>query len=133
MVSKALLPPDVVPLSVTAATKVIQFIDTSTIEVDKNQTVTSTSLTFTSTPDDINNSTVKGTFVRLNPESRIRKSPYISNCSASSSFGVGAIVDGNVHRQFKDDSNTPSNKSIVFDSFGLNKFGGNLIFIFFNG
>ena len=102
---------------VTAATKVIQFIDTSTIEVDKDQTVTSTSLTFTSTPDDINNSTVKGTFVRLNPESRIRKSPYVSNCSASSSFGVGAIVDGNVHRQFKDDSNTPSNKSIVFDSF----------------
>ena len=102
---------------VTAASKVIQFISTTKVEVDKVQTVSSTSLTFTATPDDLNNATVKGTFVRLNPESRVLKSPYISNCSASSKFGVGAIVDGNVHRQFKDDSNTPSNKSIVFDSF----------------
>ncbi len=104
-------------IGVSAASKVIQFIDTTKVEVDKTQTVASTPLTFTATPDDLNNATVKGTFVRLNPESRVLKSPYISNCSAKSEFGVGAIVDGNVHRQFKDDSATPSNKSIVFDSF----------------
>ena len=53
----------------------------------------------------------------MNPETPIVKSPYISNCSCQSIGGVGAIVDGDVHRQFSDDGPTPSNKSIVFDSF----------------
>ena len=63
------------------------------------------------------------------PESAIKKSPYVSNCSAQSVRGIGAIVDGGVHRQFKDESEagqlaTPSNKSIVFDSFTNTHDGG---------
>ena len=38
-------------------------------------------------------------------------------CSAFSTGGVGAVVDGRVHRAFPVGSATPSNKSIVFDSF----------------
>ena len=114
--------PDLVGTTVTgvgvaAGTKVINVTDASTAEVDKSQTVSSTALTFTASPEDLNNATIKGTFVALNPETPIVKSPYVSNCSAKSVGGIGAIVDGNVHRQFADDGPTPSNKSIVMDSF----------------
>ena len=114
--------PDLVGTTVTgtgvdAGTKVINFISETSIEVDKTQTVNSTPLTFTAEPSDINNAQIKGTFVSMNPETPIVKSPYISNCSCQSTGGVGAIVDGSVHRQFTDDGPTPSNKSIVMDSF----------------
>ena len=102
---------------VDAGSKVINFISETSIEVDKTQTVNSTPLTFTAQASDINNAQIKGTFVSMNPETPIVKSPYISNCSCQSTGGVGAIVDGNVHRQFADDGPTPSNKSIVMDSF----------------
>ena len=101
---------------VTAGTKVIGFISSTQIEVDTQQTV-STTFTFTAQQYDPNNAHIKGVFTTLNPESRIIKSPYVSNCSAKSVKGVGAIVDGGIHKQFVDGSSTPSNKSIVFDSF----------------
>jgi|8_EtaG_2_1085327.scaffolds.fasta_scaffold00087_9 hypothetical protein len=114
--------PDLVGTTVTgtgvdSGTTVINVTDSQTAEVNKTQTVASTSLTFTAAPSDINNAEIKGTFVSINPETPIVKSPYISNCSCQSKGGVGAIVDGNVHRQFADDGPTPSNKSIVMDSF----------------
>ena len=103
--------------SVTLGTKVNNFISETQIEVDIVQTVASTQLTFTATPDDPNNATVKGVYVALNPATPIIKSPYVSNCSCKSTGGVGAIVDGGVHRQFAEDGINPSNKSIVMDSF----------------
>ena len=114
--------PDLVGTTVTGAgvsegTTVTNFVSATQVEVDKQQTLGSTSLTFTAKENDLNNATTRGVFVQMNPESRIVKSPYVSNCSAKSTKGVGAIVDGGIHRQFKDDSATPSNKSIVFDSF----------------
>ena len=114
--------PDLVGTTVTgtgvdAGTKVINFISETQLEVDKVQTVSSTTLTYTASAEDLNNATIKGVFVQMNPETPITKSPYVSNCSAKSVGGVGAIVDGNVHRQFADDGPTPSNKSIVMDSF----------------
>jgi len=114
--------PDLVGTTVTgtgvlAGTKVNNFIDSNQIEVDKVQTVSSTQFTFTATPEDPNNATIKGVYVTLNPASPITKSPYVSNCSAQSIGGVGAMVDGQVHRQFADDGINPSNKSIVMDSF----------------
>ena len=60
---------------------------------------------------------MKGVYVALNPATPIIKSPYVSNCSCKSTGGVGAIVDGGVHRQFAEDGINPSNKSIVMDSF----------------
>ena len=66
-------------------------------------------------PKDMNTSTPDGVFVRLNPNSPITKSPYVSQCSAFSQTGIGAIVDGGVHEKY-DGTATPSNKSIVFDS-----------------
>ena len=113
--------PDLVGTTVTGAgvsigTKVSGFTNDTTIEVDVKQVLASTDLTFTAQESDPNNATIKGVFVQLNPESAIEKSPYISNCSATSITGIGAIVDGEHHRQFKDNIN-PSNKSIVFDSF----------------
>ncbi len=114
--------PDLVGTTVTGSgvstgTKVSGFIDAQTLEVDIVQTLGATDLTFTAQQYDPNNAHIKGTFVALNPESRVIKSPYVSNCSAKSVRGIGAIVDGGVHRQFVDGSSTPSNKSIVFDSF----------------
>ena len=103
--------------NVTVGTKVNNFISETQIEVDKVQTVSTTQLTFTATPDDPNNATVKGVYVALNPATPIIKSPYVSNCSCKSTGGVGAIVDGGVHRQFAEDGINPSNKSIVMDSF----------------
>ena len=114
--------PDLVGTTVTGSgvsigTKVSGFIDETTVEVDIQQTLGATDLTFTANAYDPNNAHVKGVYIALNPESRIIKSPYVSNCSAKSVKGIGAIVDGGVHRQFVDGSSTPSNKSIVFDSF----------------
>ena len=108
----------VVGAGISVGTKVSGFVNSTTVEVDKPQTVSSaTSVTFEAQDYDPNNAKIRGVFVALNPESRIIKSPYVSNCSASSVKGIGAVVDGGVHRQFVDGSSTPSNKSIVFDSF----------------
>lgn len=108
----------VVGAGISIGTKVSGFVNSTTIEVDKPQTVSSaTSVTFEAQDYDPNNAKIRGVFVALNPESRIIKSPYVSNCSASSVKGIGAVVDGGIHRQFVDGSATPSNKSIVFDSF----------------
>ena len=117
--------PDLVGTTITgtgvsAGTKIINVSNSTTAEVGIAQTVSSTPLTFTALPSDINNATIKGVYVELNPSSPITKSPYVSQCS-SFSFGnggsvggaVGAIVDGNLHRQF----GNASNKSIVFDSY----------------
>jgi hypothetical protein len=114
--------PDLVGTTITGSgvspgTSIVNVSNSTTAEVSINQTVGSTALTFTAPPSDINNATVKGVFVELNPSSPITKSPYVSQCSAFSSGGVGAVVDGKVHRQFLDDGPTPSNKSIVFDSY----------------
>lgn len=50
------------------------------------------------TPDDITTATVGGVFIRLNPASPITtKSPYVLECSAISTGGVGVIVDGSAH------------------------------------
>lgn len=98
---------------VSASTTVVNVTNSTTAEISISQTVGSTTLTFTALGSDINNATIKGVCVRLNPSSAITKSPYVSQCSAFSSGGVGAIVDGRVHRHFGD----ASNKSIVFDSF----------------
>lgn len=112
--------PDLVGTTVTgggiaAGTKIVNFISTTQVEVDISQIVSTTTLTFTANQNDMNNATVKGVYVRLNPSSPIIRSPYVSNCSAFSSGGVGAIVDGKTHQQY-DSSALRSNKSIVFDS-----------------
>lgn len=102
---------------VAANTKIINVLNSTTAEVSVSQTVTATAMTFTAPPQDINNAHIKGVYISLNPNSAITKSPYISQCSAFSTGGVGAIVDGRIHRHFPVGSATPSNKSIVFDSF----------------
>ena len=127
--------PDLVGTTITGAgvsegTKVINFVSSTKVEVNLPQTIgVGSTLTFTASPDDPNNAITRGVFVQMNPESAIKKSPYVSNCSAQSVRGIGAIVDGGVHRQFKDESEagqlaTPSNKSIVFDSFTNTHDGG---------
>ncbi len=118
--------PDLVGTTVTGAgvsagTSVVNITSGANGEVSVAQTVGSTTLTFTAVDYDINNATIRGVYIRLNPASRITKSPYVSQCSSfsvghpgdGSGGAVGALVDGKVHRQFGD----TSNKSIVFDSY----------------
>ena len=102
---------------VAANTKIVNVLSSTTAEVSISQTVSSTTFTYTAPPQDINNAHIKGVYISLNPSSPITKSPYISQCSAFSTGGVGAIVDGRIHRAFPVGSATPSNMSIVFDSF----------------
>jgi len=46
-------------------------------------------------PTDIEQATIGGVYFRLNPNTTITvKSPYVKDCTAKSSGGVGAIVDG---------------------------------------
>jgi hypothetical protein len=101
--------------NIAVGTKVVTYISTTQVEVDTSQTVSQTNTTFTANSKDLNNAIVRGVFVKLNPNSPITKSPYVSNCSAFSSGGVGAVVDGKVHKQY-DNTSSRSNKSIVFDS-----------------
>lgn len=120
------LSPDLVGTTVTGAgvssgTQVVNVTNATTAEVSITQTVSSTPLTFTALDSDINNATIRGVYVRLNPSSPITKSPYVSQCSSfsvghpgdGSGGAVGALVDGKVHRQFGD----LSNRSMVFDSY----------------
>ena len=65
---------------------------------------------------DIDNSTITGVYLRLDPNSPIQKSPYIQNCSAIGGAAVGAYIDGGSHKHF-DNSSTPSFKSVAFDAF----------------
>jgi hypothetical protein len=63
-----------------------------------------------STASDISTSTVKGVYCALNPASPIiTKSPYILECTAISSGGIGAYVDGSVH--------SSGNKSMLFHEY----------------
>jgi len=48
-------------------------------------------------PDHIENAAVGGVYFRLDPTAVITKSPYIKECSAFSSGGVGALVDGGLN------------------------------------
>jgi len=45
-----------------------------------------------SDPKDLHTATIKGVFLRLNPNSKALKSPYISQCSCFSNGGVGALL-----------------------------------------
>ena len=65
---------------------------------------------------DIDASTIKGVYFRIDPNSAITKSPYIQNCSAIGGAAVGVFLDGGSHRHF-DNSPTPSFKSMCFDAF----------------
>jgi hypothetical protein len=83
---------------VAAETYVVSVQNSTTAQVSVAQTVSPTAITFTAQPYDLNHATVKGVFVALNPSSPITKSPYVSQCSAFSTGGVGSVVDGRVHR-----------------------------------
>jgi len=65
---------------------------------------------------DVDTSTIKGVYFRLDPNSPITKSPYIQNCTAIGGAAVGIMIDGAVHAHF-DNSATPSYKSMVFDAY----------------
>ena len=65
---------------------------------------------------DIDASTIKGVYLKLDPASAVTKSPYIQNCSAIGGAAVGAFVDGSAHEHF-DASPTPSFKSMCFDAY----------------
>ena len=65
---------------------------------------------------DMDTSTIKGVYFRLDPNSPITKSPYIQNCTAIGGAAVGIMIDGAVHAHF-DNSSTPSYKSMVFDAY----------------
>ena len=68
-------------------------------------------------PDDITTATVGGVYIRLNPASPIlTKSPYVIECSAISSGGTGAIVDGSVHAS--------GNRSMLFHAYTVICDGG---------
>ena len=63
-----------------------------------------------STVSDPTTSTPKGIFCSLNPASPIiYKSPYVLECTAISSGGIGAYVDGSVH--------SSGNRSMLFHEF----------------
>ena len=61
-------------------------------------------------PSDITKATLGGVFVAFNPASPVlTKSPYIIECSAISTGGTGAYIDGSVHAS--------GNKSMLFQEF----------------
>ncbi len=61
-------------------------------------------------PSNITTSTPGGVFVAFNPDSPIlTKSPYVTDCTAFSTGGTGAIIDGSVHAS--------GNKSMLFHAF----------------
>ena len=67
-------------------------------------------------PTDITRATIGGVYLRLNPSSVITKSPYVKDCTAKSTGGVGAIVDGSVQAS--------GNKSMVFWAYNMVLDGG---------
>jgi hypothetical protein len=67
--------------------------------------------------DSISAATIGGVYFRLNPNTTISsKSPYVKDCTAKSSGGVGAIVDGSVQAS--------GNKSMVFWAYNIIMDGG---------
>jgi len=62
-------------------------------------------------PTDITQATIGGVYLRLNPSSVITKSPYIKDCTAKSTGGVAAIIDGSVQ--------SSGNKSMVFWAYNI--------------
>jgi hypothetical protein len=65
-----------------------------------------------STASDISTSTPKGVFCALNPASPIiYKSPYVLECTSTSTSGIGAYVNGSVH--------SSGNKSMLFHEYTL--------------
>lgn len=70
-----------------------------------------------STPADITTSTIKGVVARLNPNSPVTtKSPYVLECAAILSGGIGALVDGSVHAS--------GYKSMIFHGYTVISDGG---------
>ena len=69
-----------------------------------------------SNDQDMDTSTIKGVYFRLDPNSPVQKSPYIQNCTAIGGAAVGIMIDGAVHAHF-DNTSTPSYKSMVFDAY----------------
>jgi hypothetical protein len=70
-----------------------------------------------SAPTDITQATIGGVYLRLNPAANItNKSPYVKDCTAKSSGGVGAIVDGSVQ--------SGGIKSMVFWAYNIVMDGG---------
>ena len=67
-------------------------------------------------PTDVSRATIGGVYLRLNPSSVITKSPYVKDCTAKSTGGVGAIVDGSVQ--------AGGNKSMVFWAYNMVLDGG---------
>ena len=53
-----------------------------------------------SDPKDLNTATIEGVYVRLDPNSPIKRSPYVSNCSCFGATGIGAVIDGDVHAKW---------------------------------
>ena len=65
-----------------------------------------------SDPKDLNTATMGGVYVRLDPNSPIKRSPYVSNCSCFGVTGVGAVIDGDVHAKWDNTAQfTPTNAS----------------------
>ena len=63
-----------------------------------------------SAPSDITQANITGVFVGFNPASPITtKSPYVFECTAISTGGIGAYVDGSVHAS--------GNKSMLFHAY----------------
>jgi hypothetical protein len=63
-------------------------------------------------PTDIATATIGGVFCALNPASPVgTKSPYIKDCTAAGTTGIGVLVDGGVHAS--------GNKSMVFHAFTI--------------
>jgi hypothetical protein len=61
-------------------------------------------------PTDITTATIGGVYCALNPASPVAtKSPYIKDCSAVGTSGIGVLIDGSVHAN--------GNKSMVFHAF----------------
>jgi hypothetical protein len=69
-------------------------------------------------PDNIEKATIGGVFLRLDPTAVINKSPYIKECSAFSTGGVGVLIDGGLN------SNPANNGSMVFHTFTQIHSGG---------
>lgn len=66
--------------------------------------------------ENLASTTPAGVFVRLNPGSPIMtKSPYVLECSAIGTGGIGALVDGTVHGY----SAGAGNKSMIFHGFTI--------------
>ena len=74
-------------------------------------------------PDNIEKATIGGVYLRLDPAAVITKSPYIKECSAFSTGGVGALIDGGLN------SNAYNNGSMIFHTYTQIHNGGAGFFV----